>query len=64
LWTSTLVVSLITLAMPYLPFGELLGFTPLPGWVMGALVMLTGLYVIAAEMAKKYFYARVSLQAV
>jgi Mg2+-importing ATPase len=61
LWTSTLVVSLVTLAVPYSPFGPLLGFTPLPVWVMAALVTLTGLYVIAAEMAKKFFYDRESL---
>jgi Mg2+-importing ATPase len=61
LWTSTLAVSLVTLAVPYLPFGQFLGFTPLPAWVMATLVTLTGLYVIAAEMAKKLFYARVAL---
>jgi Mg2+-importing ATPase len=61
LWTSTLAVSLLTLAIPYLPFGDFLGFTPLPPWVMVALVTLMGLYVVAAEAAKKYFYARVSL---
>jgi Mg2+-importing ATPase len=61
LWTSTLAVSLVTLAIPYLPFGGVLGFTPLPLWVMAALVALTGLYVAAAEMAKKFFYARVAL---
>ena len=61
LWTSTLAVSLVTLAIPYLPVGKFLGFTPLPAWVMVALVALTALYVGAAEMAKKYFYRRVSL---
>jgi Mg2+-importing ATPase len=61
LWTSTLAVGLVTLAIPYLPFGTFLGFTPLPAWVMVALVALTGLYVVAAEMAKKYYYARVPL---
>ena len=61
LWTSTLAVSLVTLAVPYLPFGQFLGFTPLPAWVMAALVTFTGLYVVAAEMAKKFFYARVAL---
>jgi Mg2+-importing ATPase len=58
LWTSTLAVSLVTLAVPYLPFGQFLGFTPLPAWVMVALVALTGMYVVAAEIAKKFFYAR------
>jgi Mg2+-importing ATPase len=61
LWTSTLAVSLLTLALPYLPFGQFLGFAPLPAWVMAALVMLTGLYVVAAEIAKKFFYKRVAL---
>jgi Mg2+-importing ATPase len=61
LWTSTLAVSLLTLAVPYLPLGTVLGFTPLPAWVMAALVAFTGLYVVAAELAKKYFYARVNL---
>jgi Mg2+-importing ATPase len=61
LWTSTLVVSLVTLAVSYLPFGQFLGFTSLPAWVMAALVALTGLYVVAAEIAKKFFYRRVTL---
>lgn len=61
LWISTLVVSIVTLVIPYLPFGGFLGFTPLPVWVMIALIVLTGLYIVAAEIAKKYFYARVSL---
>ena len=60
LWISTLAVSLVTLAVPYLPFGNFLGFTPLPAWVMAALVSFTGFYVIAAEIAKKYFYKRVA----
>ena len=58
LWISTLVISLLTLAIPYLPFVSLLDFTPLPAWVMVALVTLTCLYVLAAEIAKKFFYAR------
>jgi Mg2+-importing ATPase len=58
LWISTLVISVLTLAIPYLPFVAFLGFTPLPAWVMVALVTLTGLYVLAAEIAKKFFYAK------
>ncbi len=57
LWTTTLAVGLVTLAIPYLPNAHLLGFTPLPLWVTAALVALTGLYVIAAEITKKFFYA-------
>jgi len=58
LWISTLGISLLTLAIPYLPSVSVLGFTPLPAWVMIALVVLTGLYVLAAEIAKKFFYAK------
>jgi Mg2+-importing ATPase len=54
----TISVSLLTLAIPFLPFSHFLGFTPLPAWVMGALITLTGLYIVAAEIAKKYFYNR------
>jgi len=57
LWL-TIAVSLGTLAVPYLPFSHFLGFTPLPAWVMAALLVLTALYVAAAEIAKKIFYAR------
>jgi P-type Mg2+ transporter len=58
LWISTLAISLFTLAIPYLPLVSFMDFTPLPLWVMAALVALTGLYVLAAELAKRYFYAK------
>jgi Mg2+-importing ATPase len=61
LWTATLVVGLVTLAIPYLPFGGFLGFTPLPAWLMLALLGITALYVVATELAKRFFYARVPL---
>jgi Mg2+-importing ATPase len=55
---STGLVTAVTLAIPYLPFSSYLGFVPLPAWLMLVLVAITGLYVLAAEAAKKYFYAR------
>ena len=61
LWTATLIVGLMTLAIPYLPFGGFLGFTPLPAWLMLALLGITALYVFAAELAKRFFYARAAL---
>ncbi len=57
LWVSTLAVGVFTLALPYLPIAGFLGFTPLPLWLTAALVGITGLYVVAAEIAKKAFYA-------
>jgi len=58
LLASTLVVIGITLVLPYLPFNSLLGFVPLPAPLMLVLIGLTLLYVVVAELAKKYFYAR------
>lgn len=55
---STLGVIGLTLVLPYLPSNSLFGFVPLPAPLMLALIGLTVLYVLAAELAKKYFYAR------
>lgn len=59
LLATTVVVIGLTFALPYLPFRELFGFVPLPAPLMLALVGLTVLYVFVAELAKKWFYARV-----
>lgn len=58
LWVATLVVALLTLAIPYLPGSQLLGFTPLPPLILGVLLGITGLYVAGAEAAKHWFYTR------
>ena len=58
LWISSLVLSLVALAMPYLPGIALLGFTPLPIGLLSALLGITGLYVLAAELLKRWFYRR------
>jgi Mg2+-importing ATPase len=54
---STLAVSVVTLALPYLPFSSYLSFVPLPAGLVIFLLAITALYVVAAEIAKKYFYA-------
>lgn len=58
LLASTIVVIGITLVLPYLPFNSLLGFVPLPAPLMLLMIGLTVLYVVVAELAKKFFYAR------
>ena len=57
LWT-TIVLTLMTLAMPYLPFIGILGFVPLPIPLWAALLAITMLYVVATEIGKKWFYRR------
>jgi Mg2+-importing ATPase len=57
---ATLGVTILTLALPYLPANTIFEFVPLPFPVMVLLVVITGLYVVAAELAKKVFYTRVA----
>jgi len=58
LLVSTLIFIAITLVLPYLPFISVFGFVPLPIPIMLAMLGLTALYVLATELAKKYFYSR------
>jgi Mg2+-importing ATPase len=58
LLVSSLIFIGITLVLPYLPFVSVFGFIPLPLPLMLAMLGLTALYVLATELAKKYFYSR------
>ncbi len=55
---STLIVIAVTLILPYLPFVSVFGFVPLPARLMLSVLGLTGLYVVATELAKRYFYSK------
>jgi Mg2+-importing ATPase len=57
LLVSTLILIPITLAIPYLPYADVLGFEPLPPSLVGALLGITTLYVLATELTKRRFYA-------
>jgi Mg2+-importing ATPase len=58
LLASTVAFVGLTLVLPYLPINALFGFIPLPAPLMLTMVGLTALYVVATEVAKKYFYSR------
>jgi Mg2+-importing ATPase len=58
LLVSTLIVTAVTLVLPYLPFNFLFGFIPLPAPLMLTMLGLTVLYVLVTEIAKKYFYSK------
>lgn len=55
LWLSA-VVTVLTLAIPYLPFAGLFEFVPLPITLLGLLIAILLLYVIATEALKFRFY--------
>jgi Mg2+-importing ATPase len=53
----TLLVTAITLALPYTPLARLLGFTPLPPIYLLVVFGIVALYFVSAEMTKRWFYA-------
>jgi Mg2+-importing ATPase len=55
---STLVVLIVTLALPYMPWAGLLGLVPLPPSYLLTFALITGLYLLASEVTKKYVYQR------
>jgi Mg2+-importing ATPase len=56
LLVSTCVLAAVTLALPYLPLVGVMGFEPIPASVLAVLATITGLYVGAAELGKRWFY--------
>ncbi|VTU30986.1 Magnesium-transporting ATPase, P-type 1 [Variovorax sp. PBL-H6] len=58
LLASTAAVTVLALALPYLPFVSVLGFVPLPASLVLAMIVLTLAYVAAVEVAKRFFYRR------
>ncbi|WP_248353247.1 magnesium-translocating P-type ATPase [Anaeromyxobacter oryzae] len=56
LLTAALAVVLATLALPYLPGAEFLGFQHLPPPFYPALGAIILVYVLSAEIAKRWFY--------
>jgi Mg2+-importing ATPase len=51
-------VAAVALLLPYTPLGPLLGFLPLPPSYLAAIVAIIGMYFLAAEVTKRWFYRR------
>jgi P-type Mg2+ transporter len=60
LLVSTIAVIVLAIILPYLPINTLFGFIPLPIPLLFAVLGLTLFYVLATEIAKKYFYAKLA----
>ena len=56
LLTSTAALIVVTIAIPYLPLVEAIGFVPLPAPLMATLFAIVGLYVLATEATKRWFF--------
>jgi Mg2+-importing ATPase len=54
----TLLVVVITLALPYTPLAGLMGFTPLPLAYLLVIFGVVAMYFLSAELAKRWFYRK------
>ncbi|HEY5561103.1 MAG TPA: magnesium-translocating P-type ATPase [Clostridiaceae bacterium] len=53
---TTLLIVVITMLLPYTPISGLLGFQPLPIWVLLVIFAIVACYIVTAEIGKKLFY--------
>jgi Mg2+-importing ATPase len=60
LWAVLATVGVATL-LPYSPLGGLLGFTPLPAALLGAIALLAATYLLLVQFVKSWFYRRHAL---
>jgi Mg2+-importing ATPase len=54
----TVLVILVTVAIPFSPLAGLMGFQPLNGQILLAVAVIVVLYFFSAEWAKRLFYRR------
>ena len=59
---ATTLVALVVLAFPYTPLAAVFGFTPLPAYVLGLIVLIVLAYFFSAEMLKRWFYSQLRNQ--
>jgi Mg2+-importing ATPase len=52
----TLLVGLFTFILPFSPLSETFGFTKIPTYFLVIIVVIVGIYIVAAELVKKIFY--------
>jgi Mg2+-importing ATPase len=57
---STIAVIVLAFAIPYLPLTDVFGFLPIPGPLLGTIVLVTVAYVVATELQKRWFYRSVT----
>jgi Mg2+-importing ATPase len=62
LLVSTVALSVVAVAIPYIPQARILGFVPLPGALVLLLALITILYVVATEFLKPWLYRGLGMQ--
>lgn len=59
LLAATVMVGLVTFALPYTPLARPFGFTPMPPYFLLIVVVIVAVYISVAEVAKRFFYRSV-----
>lgn len=55
---ASISVAAFVLLLPFMPFADLLGFTPVPFTFYLAMLTIVALYILSAELMKRWFYKR------
>jgi Mg2+-importing ATPase len=55
---ATMLMALVTIALPFTSLGKLFEFRPLPTWLLLTIAMIVLIYVVAAEITKALFYRK------
>ncbi|WP_264521544.1 magnesium-translocating P-type ATPase [Flavobacterium sp. N1994] len=58
LFMLSIVGLVLTLCLPYLPFANDVGLTPLPLLNLGAMVLIVALYILTADLLKVWFFKK------
>ncbi len=61
LLVAVFAIVAVAALLPYMPLGGLLGFTPLPGSLLGAIALLAVTYLLLVQAVKSWFYRRHAL---
>lgn len=61
LLAATIFIGIVTLCFPLTPFAAPFGFKPLPISIILLIGVIIGIYILTAEIVKRFFYKRVKL---
>jgi Mg2+-importing ATPase len=59
MFIMTILVGAGAVLLPYTPLGGVMGFKPLPGYLLAGIAGIVVLYLVAAEAAKRWFYRNI-----
>jgi Mg2+-importing ATPase len=57
---ASIAVACVAVLLPYAPIAALVGFVPPPPQLLLLVALLTAAYLLAVELLKRWFYARVA----